>query len=227
MNGEKLKFEYEHLEFREISFDSGEGKYKFLSKINGSKRKTKIPKDFQAENAISCFFFEYLTGFHVPTYFLEKEDDFSMKIKNVNFLPFEIRFFNKSNEEIAKNFDLEENTLFESPIITFHLLDKKYKDKTINNSHIYAFGILEPEEMKFILKQARKINALLKSYFVRRNLELDELTLRFARNGKNIYLAHEFSSETMKISEKEIPKKVKFNFETNPALALYERIIGL
>mgnify|MGYP003874736157 CR=1 FL=1 len=191
------------------------------------KRKSKTPTIFVAKNLISCHLFDYLKGFHIPTYFLSKEEENVKRVKHVTDLPFEITIRNVASGEFATQFLLEENTRLVTPVMDFHFSDKAFKHIHINESYLCAFGYIEPEEMKILVKQAGKINAVLKSFFSRRNLHLDTICLRFGRTQSgNIVLAHELSPDTLFISEQEKVKKARFDLSENYTLAFYERVIG-
>ena len=190
------------------------------------KRKSKTPTVFAAKNLLTCHLFEYIKGFHVPTYFLEKESESSMKVKNTIELPFEIVIRNHAIGDFCKQYELEEGSSLATPIFDFHFTDPRFKETFINESYLCAFGFMEPEELKILLKQAGKINAVLKSFFDRRNLKLEELHLRFSRTPTTIVLSHEMSPDTMKISEKEKAKKGRFDLDENYTMAFYERVIG-
>ena len=66
-----------------------------------------------------------------------------------------------------------------------------------------------------VIKQSGKINAVLKSFFKRRNLVLDELRLRFCKTSTNIVLGHELSQDTISVSEIEKSKKFRYDWDEN------------
>lgn len=190
------------------------------------KRKSKTPTVFAAKNLISSYFFEYIKGFHVPTHFVERESESSMKVKKTSEIPFEVVMRNTVTENFSKTYDLEIGTELVTPIMDFKFTDERFSDQFINESYICSFGYIQSEEMKILVKQAGKINAVMKSFFTRRNLRLDKLILRFARTTSNIVLASELSPDTMIVSEIDSSKKYRFNFTENYSLAFYERTIG-
>ena len=126
------------------------------------KRKSKTPTVFAAKNIISCHFFEYIKGFHVPTHFVERESESSMKIKKTTEIPFEVIMRNTVTENFSKTYDLEIGTELISPIMDFKFTDERYADQFINESYICSFGYIHTEEMKILVKQAGKINAVMK-----------------------------------------------------------------
>jgi phosphoribosylaminoimidazole-succinocarboxamide synthase len=201
--------------------------YHFKSLKDGeAKKRLKLPSTSQINSAISVYFFEYLNGFNIPTYYSEKDDLISFLVKSNEQFPFNIVIRNVAVKEFAKKYEFSENTVLETPVIDFYLTDKRFKDLLINESYLSAYGILQPEEVKLIIKYVSKINAVLKSFFLRRNLSLNELELRFTKVNEHISLAGEFTPDSMIISEKGLSGKFKYNFSDDYHLAFYEHIIG-
>ena len=85
----------------------------------------------------------------------------------------------------------------EHPILEFYLKDDAKHDPLINEDHILSFEHATEEEIKQIKRLTQKINAVLKSYFFRRNMLLVDFKLEFGR-GKSggINLGDEISPDT-------------------------------
>ncbi len=73
------------------------------------------------------------------------------------------------------------------------------KNPLILESHAYAFEYATPDEMKHISRMALKVNAVLKSFFNRRNLKLVDYSIEFGRSKRKIYLGDEISPENTRL----------------------------
>ena len=190
------------------------------------KKKGKALLLSQLDSELSAYFFEYLKEFNVPVYFKAKQGSNAILVKNATELPFKVIVRNTACSDFAKQYHFEENTALDAPIYEFRFTDKKYQDYLINESFLAAYGILEPDEIKLINKHMAKINAVMKSFFHRRSMRLDEIELRFAKYKSNLILSHELSSQTIRVSDLSNEKKYKYSLNEHYQLALYERVIG-
>ncbi len=213
--------------FRSVKKDGSTSILHFEEEGELPKRKSKTPTSTVADALVSQFFFDYLKGFHIPTYFLEPISDYDYKVKSSTEIPFEIECVNSATEDLAKTFDLDEGAELSTPIMNLYFTDKNYKSVFINESYLTAFGFIEPEEMKILMKQAGKVNAVLKSFFSRRNMFLKDVKLRFVRTTSSaIALGSEFTAKTLQFEDKDT-KKARFKIDgENNSLALYERVLG-
>jgi phosphoribosylaminoimidazole-succinocarboxamide synthase len=201
--------------------------YEFTSEQNlDQKKKGKLLGLSQVDSELSAHFFEYLKEFNVPVYFKAKQGANAILVKNSQELPFRVIVRNTARSEFAKQYHFEENTELQAPIYDFKFTDKNYSNLLINESYLAAYGILEADEIKLINKHMAKINAIMKSFFHRRSMRLNEIELRFAKYKGNLLLAHEISSNTILVSEVNNDKKNKYSLKESYPLALYERVIG-
>jgi len=96
----------------------------------------------------------------------------------------------------------------EYPVLEYYLKNDELHDPMINEYHAYAFGYATPDETKAINRIASKVNAILKSFFDRRNLVLVDFKLEFGKRGGEIFLADEISPDTCRIWDKKTHKKL-------------------
>ena len=150
------------------------------------------------KNRLGCYLFEYLTGFHIPTHFVQKHSENEMMLKNLKVFPLQVNVYNTAIGDFAKRFSVKEETALEFPVIEhYHTFD--HTKAWLNESHASAFNIATPEEFKQINRLSSKVNAVLRSLFERRNLELAALQLEFGRDDNQIYLGGELSLATCRI----------------------------
>ncbi|MFQ5602551.1 MAG: phosphoribosylaminoimidazolesuccinocarboxamide synthase [bacterium] len=188
------------------------------------KEKSKI------NNQISSHFFSYLESYHVPTHFVKPFSGNSMVIKKLEMIPVEVFMRNYAAGNMVKKYGVEEGKELDHPVLEYYLKGDEKQDPMVNEHHIVAFEYATAEELKQIERLAKKTNAVLKSFFYRRNIVLVEFKLKFGRNksGK-ITLADEISPDTCRLwnieSEDKLNKK-KFMPGKDKAIEAYEEVLS-
>ena len=196
---------------KDIPFD--EGNYQLIEYLDnyqiadGKKVKVKeIGKKIALTNA---FFFDYLKEYHIPTAFLRKDGENSLKFSTYQEYPFRIKILNSADKRNSKIFGMKEGSELNLPIFEFHYGCSK--ESMISESHLIAFDLCNPEDMKLITRICSKINAVLKSFFERRNETLAEVCCHFGKYEEKVFLIGDFSPASLKIFPKD--ESVKW---TNP-----------
>lgn len=177
------------------------------SAFDGSKKGV-IVKKGEINNAISSFLFDYLENYHIPTHFLEVLSANQMLVRKLDIIPVEVVLRNVAAGSLCARYKIPEGTVMEYPILEYYLKSDELHDPMINEYHAYAFGHASPDETKAINRIASKVNAILKSFFDRRNLVLVDFKLEFGKKGSEIFLADEISPDTCRIWDKKTHKKL-------------------
>jgi phosphoribosylaminoimidazole-succinocarboxamide synthase len=169
----------------------------FLDSVLIDKTKSKI-KDLGIKTAeLSTYFFEYLTSFQVPTAYVKRDSENIIKFVDYTEYKFLLKLLNYSDKRIAKVFGIKQNVELKLPVYEFRFGD--CKDNLINESHLLSFDLCNSEDLKVILRISSKINAVLKSFFERRNEILTELDLKFGKFQDKIYVCGDFSPFGIKV----------------------------
>jgi phosphoribosylaminoimidazole-succinocarboxamide synthase len=176
--------------------------------INNTK-KVKV-KDIGKKVALTnAFFFDYLQEYHIPTAFLRKDGENALKFSNYQEFPFTVKILNSADKRNSKIFGLKEGDNLELPVLEFHYGNGK--ESIISESHLVSFNLCTPEEMKLITRICSKINAVLKSFFERRNEILAEINCHFGKFEEKVLFVGDFSPASLMIFPKD--ESVKW---TNP-----------
>lgn len=149
--------------------------------------------------AISAFLFEYLENYNVPTHFLRRRDNTSIEAKKLDMIPITVHIWNLATNNLASRFGLEEGQPLEYPIIEFYLKNVELNNPMINEYHAYALGLCDRKEYTNLLRIATKVNAVLKSFFDRKQLKLASLQLEFGRSGHQVVLGDDMSPDTLEL----------------------------
>jgi len=201
----------ETLKHNDIPFD--EGNYQLIEFLdnysNGDGKKVKVKELGKKTALTNAFFFDYLKEYHIPTAFLRKDGESSLKFSTYQEYPFKVKILNLADKRNAKVFGMKEGAELALPVFEFHY--GCGKESIISESHLIAFDLCNPEDMKFITRVCSKINAVLKSFFERRNEILAEVCCHFRKYEDKVFLIGDFSPASLKIFPKD--ESVKW---TNP-----------
>lgn len=194
--------------------------------FDGQKREVVKGKG-AINNQISAFLFNYLERFNIPTHYIKTLSPREMLIKSLEMIPVEIVIRNIAAGSMVKRYGLEEGKELDCPVVEFYLKDDERHDPMINQSHIIAFGLAKADEIKIIERIASKINAVLKSFFMRRQIKLVDFKLEFGRYQNKILLGDEISPDTCRLWDTSIGEKLDkdlFRFDTGNIEEAYEEI---
>jgi len=191
------------------------------AQIQAIKGKGVINKD------ISSFLFEYLEGFNIPTHFIKNLGGREMVVKQLEMIPVEIVMINISAGRMSQRYGLEEGAELHSPILEFYLKDEEHYNPMINQTHIVTFQLASNDEVRMIERMTSKINAVLKSYFLRRNFKLIDFKIEFGRYKNKLVLGDEISFDTFRlwdISNEEQTDSETFRVIQGDTEAAYEKM---
>lgn len=201
--------------------------FKDESVVFDGQKKESVKGKGNINNQISAYFFEYLDGFHIPTHFIKSLSTKDMLVKELEMIPVEVCVRNIIAGSLVKRFGMEEGRELPCPILEFHLKNEKLKNPMVNHSHIVAFDIAMLDELKMIERLSSKINAVLKSFFLRRQIKLIDFKIEFGRLKDKIVLGDEISPDTFRVwdlSNSGETDKDKFSFGSKNAELAYENI---
>jgi len=164
--------------------------------VDESKKRGKVRDCDILRNEISTYLFEYIEGFHIPTYFVGKLSDTEMMVKKSEIIPLSVKVYNTGNGVLSQRFGIAESEELEFPIIEHYARQSDNTDAWVNEYHIYAFNIASPEEYKQINRISSKVNAVLRGLCDRRQLTLTGMQLEFGRYKDQVLLCDELSPYT-------------------------------
>ena len=152
-------------------------------------------------NEISSYLFKYLTGFRIPTHFMEKVSSSGMLVKQLAMIPLQVRVLNVSSGEFAAQYGVKEGTELAVPIIEHRYRNPDLGNPLVNEFHIYSLGFATPEQLRSINRLASKTNVVLKSFFERRELKLLSMNLEFCIAGNQVTIGDEISPRTCRFAD--------------------------
>ncbi|GAB4365637.1 MAG: phosphoribosylaminoimidazolesuccinocarboxamide synthase [Calditrichia bacterium] len=192
----------------------------FLDTIPGLKQKSTMKGKAEINLDISAFIFEYLESYNVPTHFIRRIDSKSFLAKKLNMFPLKVVLWNVATSTLSKRLGLKDGTVLDTPVLELYLKNSKLKDPLINDYHAYTLGLCERNEMNAIVRISTKVNAVLKSLFMRKKLALVYFELEFGKTGSQIMIGDEISPDTFHIWDQAEPDKLdKKSFLITPETA--------
>lgn len=147
--------------------------------------------------SLNAFFLDYLKGYNIPSAYQKRNDKNQLHFINFTEIPFRVKILNNADARTSKIFSIKNLSQLELPIIEFHYGDSK--DTFVSESHLISFNLSTYDDIKFISRLCSKINAIVKSFFERRNFSLAELTCTFGKFEGKIFLVGDFSPMSVKI----------------------------
>lgn len=199
----------------------------FKDVIPETSKKSSVKGKGMVNNQISSFLFKYLENYHVPTHYVGDYSESAMVVRKLKMIPIEVVMHNVATGSLVKKFGVKEGKELEYPILEFYLKVEDKPDTLINEDHVLSFGHAKEEEIAQIKRYARKINAVLKSFFYRRNILLVDFRIEFGRHRDKILLGDEISPDTCRLWDIESDEKINkdtFRLDSKDPQTVYQQI---
>jgi phosphoribosylaminoimidazole-succinocarboxamide synthase len=94
-------------------------------------------------------------------------------------VPVLVWVWNAASGSLSRRLGLEKGRIFDFPIVEMIWKNEALHYPMIQADHAVALGLAAAQDLQDMDRIARKINAVLKDFFARRNLKLVDLTLEF------------------------------------------------
>lgn len=175
--------------------------------FNGIK-KGQIENKGVFNNSITTTIFNLLQEKGVKTHFVEKINDREQICKKVEIVPLEVIVRNVAAGSMAKRLGLEEGYALKTTVYELCLKDDALNDPLINDTHAVAIGAATFEEIEKIYEITRKVNEVLKAFFLELGIKLIDFKLEFGRYKGEIILADEISPDTCRFWDSKTNEKL-------------------
>ena len=184
--------------------------------FNGEK-KGQISDKGVMNNAITSVLFEMLEEKGIKTHFIKKLSEREQLCRKVEIVPLEVIVRNVAAGSMAKRLGLEEGFALKTTVFELSYKDDSLGDPLINDFHAVGIGATTFEELNKIYEMTSKINALLKEFFLAKNIKLIDFKLEFGRTSEGeVVLADEISPDTCRFWDAKTNEKLdKDRFRRN------------
>lgn len=160
-------------------------------------------------NNLTAYIFKHLGKHGIKNHFVKKVSDNEMIVKKLKIIPIEVITRNIAAGSLLKKTNLKEGQVLKEPIVEFYYKDDALGDPLINDSHALVMKLATQKELESLRRVARKINKLLKPFFLKRGLKLVDFKLEFGKDSKGkILLGDEITPDTCRLWDKETNQKL-------------------
>ena len=167
--------------------------------FNGEKKGTIVGKGV-VNNRMTNHVFKLMEKEGVPTHLVEELSDRETAVKKVDIVPLEVIVRNVAAGSFSKRMGVEEGKELLCPILEFSYKNDDLGDPFINDDYALALGFATQEEIDTIKAYTRKVNEVLKAYFLQADMKLIDFKIEFGRlKDGTIILADEVSPDTCRL----------------------------
>ena len=167
--------------------------------FNGEKKGTIVGKGV-INNKMSNYVMKQLEAAGVPTHLVEELSDRETAVKKVSIVPLEVIVRNVAAGSFSKRMGVEEGKALLRPIIEFSYKCDELNDPVINDDYALALGLATEEEIATIKTYTRRVNEVLKDFFLKIGIRLIDFKIEFGRLADGtIILADEISPDTCRL----------------------------
>lgn len=160
-------------------------------------KKVRVKDLGQKFAAINSFFYDYLKEFNIPCAYIKKTDQNSLLFVKYSALSFTVKILNSADKRISKIFSVKQGENLSLPVIEYHFGNSR--DSVISESHLISFNLCSYDDLKLINRLCSKINAVVRSFFERREETIAEISCNFGKYEDKIYLIDNFTPLSLKI----------------------------
>jgi phosphoribosylaminoimidazole-succinocarboxamide synthase len=213
-----------------LTYDPDEALVRFkddATAFNGEKRGT-IQSKGVMNSAITSFFFKLLETKGIPTHFIEKVDERSMRVKKLAIIPIEVVVRNVSAGSLAQRLGWEEGRKLSQPVVELYYKDDALGDPLINRSHVAVLGAATPEQLNVMEDWALKVNSILTEFLATKNLLLVDFKLEFGVHKGQVLLGDEISPDTCRFWDATTNKKLdkdRFRRDLGDVEGAYQEVL--
>lgn len=200
-----------------------------LTAFNGELKSSESGKG-KLNNKISTEIFKLLDSKGIQTHFIEMMDDNNMLHKACEVIKIEVIVRNIAAGSLSKKLGIKAGTVLPFTLIEFDYKNDALGDPRLNDQHALMLNLVEDQEdLDEIRRHAKKINKILKPYFLSKGLNLVDFKLEFGKdlNG-NIILIDEISPDNCRfwdVESGESMDKDRFRQQKGGLKLAYETVL--
>lgn len=146
--------------------------------FNGEK-KGSIAGKGEMNNAITTLIFQLLERNGVNTHFIEKTGPRDQICRKTRIIPLEVIIRNVVAGSMSKRFGVEEGTALREPVYELTYKNDDLGDPPMNDYHAVGLGLASWEDLEIIYRYAKRVNAVLKPFFLEQGIRLIDFKLEF------------------------------------------------
>jgi len=171
-----------------------------------------IRDSFKGKGALCADFselvFNYFGSYNIPHHMIERRGKNQLLVQRLEMLPFTLHVRNIAAGDLCQRFDVEEGQVLDCPIIEMHFKKQNAPLTLVNRSHCLAIGLASEDDLRSLSILASKANAILRSFFERRDLLLVDFYMEIGRGGAGLLIADEISPDTCRVWDRRTKRRL-------------------
>ena len=112
-------------------------------------------------NAITAYFFEFLTGEGIRNLFVRRISDTEQLVRKVEIIPLEVVVRNVAAGSLSKRIGWKEGYELPDPIVEYYYKDDNLGDPLLAEEHIRMLRFVDADELEELRNQALLVNQTL------------------------------------------------------------------
>lgn len=149
--------------------------------------------------SVSSSLFRLLENYHIATHFIQTLKANELVVQKLKIFPFCVMVWNYASSNFAKRYGLDKGKPLDHPVIEFYWKNEKCHYPLLYADHLITFSLANDSEITEIINISRKTNAILKSFFERRNLILADFQLNLGQSEHGILVGDEITPDTCRL----------------------------
>jgi phosphoribosylaminoimidazole-succinocarboxamide synthase len=180
-----------------------------LTAGNGAMKSSEEGKG-ALNNKISTELFRLLNTKGIPTHFVEMIDDNHMLHKKCDVILIEVIVRNIATGSLSRNLGIKDGKKLPFTLVEFDYKNDELGDPKLNDQHCLILELVKStDELDYIRYMARRINTILQSFYLERDLIAVDFKLEFGRDiDGNIILIDELSPDNFRLWDAHTGKKM-------------------
>ncbi len=158
---------------------------------------------------ISTELFKLLEENGIKTHLVKTLSENEQLVKKVDIIPLEVVVRNVATGSLVKRLGIKDGTILPFALVELYYKDDKLGDPLLNDEHCLMLDIASESELEELKRLGREINVILKSFFLKRDLNLVDFKVEFGKDKEgNILLSDEISPDSCRFWDVNTQKKL-------------------
>ncbi|MFC6206035.1 phosphoribosylaminoimidazolesuccinocarboxamide synthase [Levilactobacillus tongjiangensis] len=176
--------------------------------LNG-KRKVVVEQKGLLNNRISSLIFQDLAKHGIQNHFIAQPSEYVQLVKRVKMIPLETVVRNAASGSFERKFGVAYLQPLVQPVMEFFYKSDELDDPFINDSQISALGLVSPENLAEMKRQALQVNQRLQAIFDEMGIQLVDFKVEFGLTmDGHVLLADEISPDSCRLVDKQTKKSL-------------------
>ncbi len=158
---------------------------------------------------ISTELFKLLEENGIKTHLVKTLSENEQLVKKVDIIPLEVVVRNVATGSLVKRLGIKDGTILPFALVELYYKDDELGDPLLNDEHCLMLDIASESELEELKRLGREINVILKSFFLKRDLNLVDFKVEFGKDKEgNILLSDEISPDSCRFWDVNTQKKL-------------------